>query len=137
MPLPDYPPNFGGDLVQLRNEIRALQIAARSQGGTAPAAVNRYTGTHTIEAADVGGLVQMDAAIPLALRFPADADATIAVGRSGSFVQWGVGQLALVAEDGVTLRSVGGAYLARDRYSGGTWTKTGANEYWLTGDITP
>jgi hypothetical protein len=137
MPLPDYPPDFGSDLVQIRREIRALQIAARSQGGTAPAAVNRFTATHTLTAADMGALVQMDAAIPTALRFPADADVTIAVGRSGTFAQWGPSVVACTAEPGVTLLSPDGAYLTRVRYSGGTWTKTGANEFWITGDLTP
>lgn len=137
MPLPDYHPTNGSDIVQIRRDIRALQIAARSQGGTAPSAVNRYTGTHTIGPEDVGGLVQIDSAMVNALRFPADADAVIAVGRSGSWVQWGVGVTTLVAEPGVTIRSTSTSLQASARYSGGTWIKTGANEFWVTGDLVP
>lgn len=136
MPVPDYPPTSTGDAAEMRRQIRALWTELRSRAAIGPPTINRYTANHTLVLADVGALAQMDKATPLTLTLPRDSAVPIAVGRSGTWVQWGAGLLTLAAGAGVTLRSPAGGLASANRYSEGRWTKTAADEFWITGDLT-
>lgn len=138
MAIPVYPVDHGSDMVSLLSRIRALETALRNQRRTPTGTtIKNYTVNHTLALVDIDALVQMErTTTPMTLTLPTNATVSIPVGQSGRIVQWGTGLLTITAAAGVAIKSVDSAHIAAARYGLIEWTKTGLNEFWLTGSIT-
>ena len=100
-------------------------------------AKSTYTAQHTLTLSDANKVVELNFSggsnnliIPTntAVAFPSGTIITLA--------QYGTGQVIIVADTGVTLRSSGGKNKTTGQYSVATLYKRDTNEWYLYGDIT-
>lgn len=99
--------------------------------------IRTYTGTtDTLVLTDAGNWVRGNNASPNVMTVPTNAVVAFPVGSQVSGSQYGAGQMSIAAAGGVTINSAGGALKLAQRYSPYLLTKTGTDEWHLSGDIT-
>ena len=96
---------------------------------------NTQTANYILTVDDVYRQVRMNLAGANTLTFPPDADQAIPVNAYGEGVQLGAGQTTLTPGAGVALLSAGGRLKTTEQYSSFTWTKTAANTFLISGDL--
>jgi hypothetical protein len=96
--------------------------------------VNDATTNHNIALADSGSIIRMSNAAANTVTVQPDATVNLAIGTKVWFVQTGTGVSSAVAGAGVTIHSSASLAL-RARYSLGLLTKTAANTWDLSGDL--
>ena len=97
--------------------------------------INAQTGTaYTLVAGDRGKLVTMYNASASTCTVPPNSSVAFPIGTQIQVVQWGDGELTMVAGSGVTLSRTPGLKL-RDRFSSVTCIKMATNEWLLVGDL--
>jgi hypothetical protein len=101
------------------------------------------TATHELDATDLatvnaGGQLEifLDSASPITLELPTNAVRAFPIGTTGSGVQYGAGQVTIVPDATVTMRSPNNANKSFAQYSKFYYEKIGINEWLLSGDIT-
>jgi hypothetical protein len=97
--------------------------------------INTQTSNYTLVLTDQNKLIEMNSASALNLTVPLDASVAFSIGTTIGIVQYGAGQITVVATSGVTINSARGLKLSL-RYSGATLTKRDTNEWYLNGDTT-
>jgi len=97
--------------------------------------INAQTGTaYTLVAGDRGKLITMYNASASTCTVPPNSSVPFVIGTQIQVVQWGDGELTMVAGSGVTLSRTPGFKL-RDRYSSVTCIKMATDEWLLVGDL--
>lgn len=85
---------------------------------------------------DNGWLIEMNKATPIQLQIPTNANEPFPIGAQILVSQLGVGQVTIVGDTGVTIRSSGGKTKTAAQYAMATLIKRGTNEWYLAGDLT-
>jgi hypothetical protein len=85
---------------------------------------------------DNGWLIEMNKATPIQLQIPTNANEPFPIGAQILVSQLGVGQVTIVGDTGVTIRSSGGKTKTAAQYAIATLIKRGTNEWYLAGDLT-
>lgn len=85
---------------------------------------------------DNGWLIEMNKATPIQLQIPTNANEPFPIGAQILVSQLGVGQVTIVGDTGVTIRSSGGKTKTASQYAMATLIKRGTNEWYLAGDLT-
>lgn len=85
---------------------------------------------------DNGWLIEMNKATPIQLKIPTNANEPFPIGAQILVSQLGVGQVTIVGDTGVTIRSSGGKTKTAAQYAIATLIKRGTNEWYLAGDLT-
>jgi len=96
--------------------------------------VRTETANFQLASTDNGVLIKGSKATALTITVPLEATASIPVGSVVSIEQDGVGQLTVVAEGGVTIRTPE-TLLSRKQFSTIALTKMATNEWLLIGDL--
>jgi len=127
-------PSANGDNVY--PDVNALQADVDTKADRA-FAKRTVTGSTTLVAGDANDIVlHVTASGALTITLPQDSAATIAQEISIPWRQYGAGQITFAAGTGATLVSRGGATKSFAQYAEGTVTKSAANTWILSGDIT-
>lgn len=95
-----------------------------------------YVDNHTLDITDKGKVILMNKATAVNLTIPLNATVAFPISTRIDLVQFGTGQVTVVATGGVTLNSAGGDTKTFEQYSGASLLKTGTNEWLLAGNIT-
>jgi hypothetical protein len=85
---------------------------------------------------DNGYLIEMNKATPIQLQIPTNANEPFPIGAQILVSQYGAGQVTIVGDTGVTIRSNGGKTKTNGQYAMATLIKRGTNEWYLAGDLT-
>ena len=85
---------------------------------------------------DNGWLIEMNKATPIQLKVPTNANEPFPIGSQILVSQYGAGQVTIVGDTGVTIRSNGGKTKTSGQYAMATLIKRGTNEWYLAGDLT-
>lgn len=96
--------------------------------------INTVTDTYTLVLADAGELIKCNRASAMNIVIPTNATEAFSVGQRIDLIQYGVGQVTVVGDTGVTLRATPTAKL-RAQYSTASLIKLGADEWLLSGDL--
>jgi hypothetical protein len=122
-------------------QLRALLIAVRDAVPEAGAPARTYTkrtitGDHTLLAADaVDMVIHSTAAAAHTITLPQDSAAAIAQEVPIPWRIAGTGQATFAAGAGATIQSRGNVFKSAGQHAEGTFTKTAANTWLITGDI--
>ena len=118
--------NGGGSFVskyvtgaEVRNRVRAT-----------------FTVQHTLTLTDANKVVELNFSSGNNLIIPTNTAVAFPSGTIITLAQYGAGQVTIVADTGVTLRSSGGKTKTTGQYSVATLYKRDTNEWYLYGDIT-
>jgi hypothetical protein len=79
-------------------------------------------------------MIKCDKATSMNIIVPLNSAEAFSVGQRVDFIQYGAGQVTIVGDTGVTVRSTPTAKL-RAQYSTASLIKLGTNEWLLTGDL--
>jgi hypothetical protein len=102
----------------------------------APLDINTYTGNVTLSAGDIGALVRLNSASPIALTIAPHADVALPLGQQFAVVARGTGLTSLVAGAGVTLDKPSDLTLNfRTQHSGVTLIQEAIDEWAVIGDL--
>lgn len=93
------------------------------------------TASYTAVLADAGTCVEMNVAGANDFTVPPNSSVAFAIGTTISILQYGAGQVTLVAGAGVTLRN-SASLTTRAQYSTIAIRKRATNEWIVTGDVT-
>jgi hypothetical protein len=93
-------------------------------------------GSYTAVLADIGTAVEMTSATPVNFTVPPNASVAFPIGGIIEVLQYGAGQVTLVAGAGVTLRTPTGTLTTRAQYSSVMMRKRATNEWVVAGDLT-
>lgn len=98
--------------------------------------INAQTGTnYTLVVSDVNKTIEVNNASANTLTVPPNSTSGFAVGTVINIGQYGAGQTTITPSSGVTIRSASGLKL-RAQYSMASLLKRGADEWWVSGDLT-
>lgn len=97
---------------------------------------NTQTVAYTLALTDNSKLVEINNAGAVNLTIPPNSSVAFPIGTQILIAQYGAGQITVVPDTGVTLRSSGGKTKTSAQYSMATLIKRGTNEWYLAGDIT-
>lgn len=100
-----------------------------------PQADNIQTTSYTITAADTGRCVAIDSGLAQTWKIPSDSAATIPMGSIIYGMSMGAGDVTITPDDGVTIRSLGGALVSSGQYAQWAVRKRGANDWHAYGDL--
>lgn len=95
-----------------------------------------YNMNYELVLLDNGWLIEMNKATPIQLKIPTNANEPFPIGAQILVSQLGVGQVTIVGDTGVTIRSSGGKTKTAAQYAIATLIKRGTNEWYLAGDLT-
>ena len=95
-----------------------------------------YTLNYELVLWDNGWLIEMNKATPIQLQIPTNANEPFPIGAQILVSQLGVGQVTIVGDTGVTIRSSGGKTKTAAQYAIATLIKRDTNEWYLAGDLT-
>lgn len=96
--------------------------------------VEEKTANYTIIITDAGKMLKLTKATGFTLTIPTNAAEAFGVGQRVDIIQYGVGQVTVAADTGVTLRATPTSKL-RTQYSTASLIKLGTNEWVLVGDL--
>ena len=85
---------------------------------------------------DANKLISMSAATPVTLTIPTDIAAPLSEGTQIMITQYGIGQVTITGDTGVTVNSYGSAYKMVGQYSTAFVTKQTTNVWILDGNLT-
>ena len=85
---------------------------------------------------DNGLLIEMNSSSALQLQIPTDLNEPFPIGAQVLISRYGTGQVTIVGDTGVTIRSSGGKTKLAAQYAMATLIKRGTNEWYLAGDLT-
>ncbi len=97
--------------------------------------INPQTASYTLVLSDAGKMIELDNAAALSLTVPLNASVAYPIGARIDLLQYGVGQVTVVATGGVTIRSSGSKMKLSGQYSGASLYKRGTDEWVLIGDL--
>jgi len=95
-----------------------------------------FTSQHTLTLSDANKVVELNFNSGNNLIIPTNTAVAFPSGTIITLAQYGAGQVTIVADTGVTLRSSGGKTKTTGQYSVATLYKRDTNEWYLYGDIT-
>ena len=95
-----------------------------------------FTSQHTLTLTDANKVVELNFNSGNNLIIPTNTAVAFPSGTIITLAQYGAGQVTIVADTGVTLRSSGGKTKTTGQYSVATLYKRDTNEWYLYGDIT-
>jgi 3D (Asp-Asp-Asp) domain-containing protein len=95
-----------------------------------------FTAQHTLSLSDANKVVELNFSSGNNLIIPTNTAVAFPSGTIITLAQYGTGQVTIVADTGVTLRSSGGKTKTTGQYSVATLYKRDTNEWYLYGDIT-
>jgi hypothetical protein len=95
-----------------------------------------FTSQHTLTLSDANKVVELNFNSGNNLIIPTNTAVAFPSGTIITLAQYGTGQVTIVADTGVTLRSSGGKTKTTGQYSVATLYKRDTNEWYLYGDIT-
>ena len=95
-----------------------------------------FTSQHTLTLSDANKVVELNFSSGNNLIIPTNTAVAFPSGTIITLAQYGAGQVTIVADTGVTLRSSGGKTKTTGQYSVATLYKRDTNEWYLYGDIT-
>ena len=95
--------------------------------------VSAQAGAYTLALTDAGAAVELTAATSVAVTVPPNSSVAFPVGTVVEILQYGAGQVTVVAGAGVTIRTAG-SLAARTQYSALSLRKRGTDEWVLSGD---
>lgn len=98
-------------------------------------AINTQTASYTLVLTDKGKIVELNNASALNLTVPPNSSVAFPTKSMIEIVQYGAGQVTVVAGSGVTIRSSSGKLKLTGQYSGATLYKRATDEWVLIGDI--
>lgn len=138
----DTSPQLGGNL-----DVNGNSIVSTSNGninitpnGTGAVVINIPINTQTLQytltTSDNCKLIECNFGSSNNIIIPTNAAQPLPVGANILISQYGAGQVTIVADTGVTLRSSGGKTKTAAQYSVATLIKRDTNEWYLAGDIT-
>lgn len=93
------------------------------------------SGSYTLVLADTGTLIEQTSASASNLTVPPNSSVAFAIGAVIDGMQYGAGQVTIVAGAGVTIRSAS-SLTTRAQYSVFSLRKRGTDEWVLSGDLT-
>ena len=115
---------------------QVLTAGEQNQLATAIIAINAQTGTtYTTVLTDDGKLITCSNASAISVTIPPNSSVAYGIGTQINFAQLGAGQVTLVAGAGVTLNSAGAKLKLNAQYAVATCVKTGANEWFVVGNL--
>ena len=85
---------------------------------------------------DNGLLIEMNSSSALQLQVPTNLNEPFPIGAQVLISRYGTGQVTIVGDAGVTIRSSGGKTKLAAQYAMATLIKRGTNEWYLAGDLT-
>lgn len=97
--------------------------------------INTQYDSYTLVLTDKGKIIEMYKGSANTLTIPLNASVAFPVNTRIDIVQFGAGQTTVVAESGVTIRSVAGNLKLSNQYSAATLYKRGPDEWVLVGDL--
>lgn len=95
-----------------------------------------HTSQHTLVLSDANKVVELNFAGGNNLIVPTNASVPFPSGTIITLAQYGAGQVTIIGDTGVTLRSSGGKNKTAAQYSVATLYKRDTNEWYLYGDLT-
>ncbi len=95
-----------------------------------------HTSQHTLILSDANKVVELNFASGNNLIVPTNASVGFPSGTIITLAQYGAGQVTIIGDTGVTLRSSGGKNKTAAQYSVATLYKRDTNEWYLYGDLT-
>lgn len=99
-------------------------------------AKNTQTSQYTLVLSDANKVVELNFNSSNNLVVPTNASVAFPSGTLITVTQYGTGQVNIIGDTGVTLRSNGGKFKTSAQYSVATLYKRDTNEWYLYGDIT-
>jgi hypothetical protein len=95
-----------------------------------------HTSQHTLILSDANKVVELNFTGGNNLIVPTNASVAFPSGTIITLAQYGAGQVTIIGDTGVTLRSSGGKNKTAAQYSVATLYKRDTNEWYLYGDLT-
>jgi len=95
-----------------------------------------HTSQHTLILSDANKVVELNFSGSNNLIVPTNASVAFPSGTIITLAQYGAGQVTIIGDTGVTLRSSGGKNKTAAQYSVATLYKRDTNEWYLYGDLT-
>ena len=95
-----------------------------------------HTSQHTLVLSDANKVVELNFSGSNNLIVPTNSSVPFPSGTIITLAQYGAGQVNIIGDTGVTLRSSGGKFKTTGQYSVATLYKRDTNEWYLYGDIT-
>jgi len=99
-------------------------------------AKNTQNNQYTLVLSDANKVVELNFSSGNNLIVPTNANVAFPSGTIITLAQYGAGQVNIIGDTGVTLRSSGGKFKTAAQYSVATLYKRDTNEWYLYGDIT-
>jgi len=96
--------------------------------------INVQTGDYTLVAGDAGKSIELDKATAISVTVPASASVAFPVGTQIIIVQIGAGQVTVVEDSGVTVKTAETLLLAK-QYAGATLYKRGTDDWVIVGNL--
>lgn len=104
-------------------------------GGSVDIPLYRKTNSYTLVLSDKGAQIDMNTASPCTVTIPTNASVPFDDKTQIMISQYGTGQVTIVGQAGVVIRSSGGKTKLFDQYSAATIKKIGTNEWLLIGNL--
>lgn len=98
--------------------------------------INTKTAAYTLLLSDANKIIEMDAVTATNVTIPTDATASYPIGTMITILQYNVGQVSIVAANGVTILSSSNRLKLAGQYSLCTIIKKSTNQWYLSGDLT-
>lgn len=98
--------------------------------------INTKTSQYTLVVGDNYKLIELNFSAGNNIIIPTNAAQPFPIGTQIILSQYGAGQVTVVPDTGVTLRSSGGKTKTAAQYAMATLIKRGTNEWYLAGDLT-
>lgn len=117
----------------LTNTVWGAWVRLRPEGYLTARAVTGTT--DTLVYADMGGVVEFQNGSATTCTVPPNSSVPLPIDSIINLFQYGVGQVAVAAGAGVTIRSAGSRLKLTGQYSAASLRKRATDEWWLFGDI--
>jgi hypothetical protein len=99
------------------------------------ATTNVQTASYTLVLGDAWKIVELNSASAVNLTVPPNSSVAFPVGTTIEVLQYGAGQVTLVAGSGVTLRAPGSRLKTTGQYSSASLRKRATDEWVVAGDL--
>jgi hypothetical protein len=96
---------------------------------------NTQVSNYTLSLSDAGKIIEMNSSSPNNVTVPLNSVAAFPIGSVIDILQYGTGQTSIVAESGVTLRSLDGLLSLATQYAAASLYKRGTNEWVVIGNL--